>query len=325
MSTALATDVDPRALREAAGWFARLQSGEVSEDEHHEWAHWCAADPVNAQAWARVESVRAQLMRVPGRIAAPALLQRERMGRRTVLRSFAGVGAIGLSATVSYRLLPWEVWTADARSSVGERRDLVLDDGSRLWIDTASAVDIRYDDSARRLLLREGAVFIQTAADTARPFIVETPHGQLRALGTRFGVRLESDSTVLSVLEHAVEIRPKHALDIAHRVQAGTQLRFNGDGVLASTSVPASASSWIDGSLIVVDMPLGNLVAELARYRAGVLRCDPQVAELKVSGAFPLDDIDRALAALTRGFPVELRRRGGGWLTGNAITVVARR
>ena len=38
--------------------------------------------------------------------------------------------------------------------------------------------------------------------------------------------------------------------------------------------------------LLAQDMRLAELVGELGRYRPGVLRCHPGIADLRVSGAF---------------------------------------
>ncbi|MGV2837118.1 iron dicitrate transport regulator FecR, partial [Pseudomonas shirazensis] len=53
----------------------------------------------------------------------------------------------------------------------------------------------------------------------------------------------------------------------------------------------------------------------LGRYRHGWLRCDPSITALKVSGAFPLDDTDRALAALESGFDLRIERRSRYWVS----------
>jgi len=75
---------------------------------------------------------------------------------------------------------------------------------------------------------------------------------------------------------------------------------------------PAQAA-WVGGMLAADRMPLGELLGELARYRSGRLRCDPEVAALAVSGAFPLDDIERSLAMLEAIYPLAVRRGAGGW------------
>ena len=61
-------------------------------------------------------------------------------------------------------------------------------------------------------------------------------------------------------------------------------------------------------------MPLGEFIAELDRYRLGVLRCDPRVAGLRLSGVFPVHDSDRILATLPSVLPVQVRARSRYWV-----------
>jgi len=57
------------------------------------------------------------------------------------------------------------------------------------------------------------------------------------------------------------------------------------------------------------------LVAELARYHRGVLRCDPAAADLTVSGAFPVADTEASLALLAKSLPVRIGRATSYWIT----------
>jgi transmembrane sensor len=56
------------------------------------------------------------------------------------------------------------------------------------------------------------------------------------------------------------------------------------------------------------------LLADISRYRSGVLRCDPRIAQLKVSGAFPIDNTDRALAALESGLSLRVTQYSRYWV-----------
>ena len=67
--------------------------------------------------------------------------------------------------------------------------------------------------------------------------------------------------------------------------------------------------------LVVERMRLADFLAELDRYRPGYLRCDPQVADLRVSGAFPLRAPDDVLALLAETLPVRLRSMSRYWVT----------
>jgi len=64
----------------------------------------------------------------------------------------------------------------------------------------------------------------------------------------------------------------------------------------------------------VVDWRLEDVVAELSRYRHGYLGCAPEVAGLRLSGTFLLDDSEGVLANLEDSLPVRLRRLTRYWV-----------
>jgi transmembrane sensor len=75
-----------------------------------------------------------------------------------------------------------------------------------------------------------------------------------------------------------------------------------------------STGAWQQGSIIAIDRPLAVLLSDLSRYRTGVLRCDPAIGNLKVSGVFPVDNTDLALAALESGFALRVTRYSRFWV-----------
>lgn len=285
------------------------------------------AHPSHHAAWERIESMQRRVAAVPAALAAPALgaaLRAESGARRAVLRSSAAVLGIGALAWWGWRQPIRQELLADLRTGVGEQRALTLSDGSSLALNTRTAVDVFFGASQRLLTLRAGEILVQTAPDpragggaTARPFLVDTAHGRIRALGTRFLARTDDDATRVTVLEKAVEIRPGAASggDAEVVLQAGQQLRF-GRGGFEGRVLPAdvAADAWQHGSLLANDMPLAELLAELGRYRSGVLGCDPAIVDLRISGAFPVPDTDRALAVLAAGLPVRIESRTRYWV-----------
>ncbi|MFS2054107.1 FecR domain-containing protein [Variovorax sp. CT11-76] len=203
---------------------------------------------------------------------------------------------------------------ADVSTATGERRHLTLPDGSGLDLDTASAVSLDFDDTQRLLRHRAGEILIETAPDP-RPFLVQTAHASLRALGTRFVVRSDDARGRLGVLEGAVEIRPARNPGAPVIVPAGRQAFFSATSVSAPRALPAGADAWARGVLYAEEMRLADFAAELARYRSGALHCDPAAAEIRVSGAFQLDDTDRILELLARTLPVRIESRTRYWVT----------
>lgn len=304
---------EERAIHEAAAWYARLRNDAATPDLECAWQAWLAADGAHRLAWQKVEAVCGQFGRVPGRLAVPVLGSAP--GRRSVLRGLAVLAVAGVGGLTAWRQAPWPEWASDHRTATGERRRVELADGSRLTLNARSAVDVRFSAGSRLIALHAGEILVSTHPDPAavpRPFIVHTAHGSILALGTRFNVRVEDGHTTVSVLEKAVEAGPPMP-QLRRRVEAGQEFGFSAHEAGPLRLGDAFASTWEDGRLVVVDQPLERVLAELSRYRSGHLACDPAVAGLRISGAFPLDDTEQALAALTESFPLRIERFTRYW------------
>lgn len=302
-----------QAISAAARWYARLHSGVTTDADVAAWNNWLLADPVHRQAWQRITAIDAQMASVPGALAAPALRGAER-SRRQILRSVLVLASAGSLGWLGWRSDTSQNLLADFRSAVGERRMVRLADGSSLLLNTDTAVNLRFDGRQRVVELLRGEILVTTAVDPLqRPFSVLTRHGQVLALGTRFIVRTQDLSSEVAVIEKAVEITSAGGIS-ATRLEAGQTLDFNDRSVGTARRNDVSTGAWQQGSIIAVNRPLAELLADLSRYRQGVLRCDPRIAQLRVSGAFPIDNTDLALAALESGLSLSITRYSRYWV-----------
>src|SRR5690606_36011675 len=114
----------------------------------------------------------------------------------------------------------------------------------------------------------------------ARPFMVRSPHGTVRALGTRFTVRLDDDVSRVAVYQGAVRIQPGAAPEAALRLDAGQRSAFSSHRVQPTTLASESEAAWSRGMLVAEDMRIEDFLRELGRYRPGFVRCTPEVADL---------------------------------------------
>ncbi len=307
----VSASIDKRIAREAAQWLMRLGTDDVCAADIEACERWRAADSEHERAWQRAQQMCARLGLVPSRIGM-ATLARPGPARRDVLKALGVLIAAAPAGWFAVQVTPWREWTADARTATGERRPIALPDGSALHLNTASAVDLRFDAQQRLLILRGGEILIDTASDP-RPFRVRTAHGLLRALGTRFTVREEGGYSRVAVFEGAVEIRPRTGADV-QVLHMGEQSRFSSDATAPVTAIDTGAADWSRGLLYADRLPLKDFLAELSRHRPGLLRCDPAVARLPVSGIYQLDDTDAVLRALPELLPVQVRRRTDYWV-----------
>ncbi|MDR0258737.1 MAG: FecR domain-containing protein [Comamonas sp.] len=310
----------------AADWLTLLMSGEASAEQQTQWSQWRKAHADHEAAWQHVESVTGRMKSFGPQPAYTALsaygagsLPPSAARRRAVQVLLWGGLATGTGLLAS-RTNTWHASLADCRSATGEQRRFALEDGTQLLLNTGSAVNLRFNASERRILLVEGEILVATRhglgvpADL-RPLWVETTEGSIRSLGTRFTVRQHPEHTDVAVLESAVEIAPWGAPGQARVLHAGEQTRFSREAIDAPGPADKRTAAWTRGQLLADEQRLGDFLAELGRYRPGMVRVDPQIADLRLSGVFPLADTDRILATLPSVLPVRVQWRTRYWVT----------
>ncbi|OZI31458.1 iron dicitrate transport regulator FecR [Bordetella genomosp. 10] len=311
-------------LEQAAEWYALLCSQHVNDSDKARWQEWLRAAAEHRTAWRYVEDIGSRFAPLQeagdARLAADALTQANTRfrRRRRALAGIAVTGGAGALAWLAWRnaLLPDAIlaWAADYRTGVGAQRDVVLSDGTRIWLNTASAIDVSYTADRRLVTLVAGEIFIATAADRARPFLVDTAQGRLRALGTRFNVLQDNGQTRMAVYEGAVEIRTKSTRAVTV-IEAGRQAVFTRDAVTQTSPADAAREAWTSGLLVARDLSLREVVAELRRYRNGHIGLADEIAGLKVYGNFPVRDTDHALAMLATALPIRVHRTLPWWVS----------
>ena len=294
----------PDMVRRAAEWAAELDDARVAQARRDACEAWCAEDqrhrlafdrmrliggrfdgldPVGRNALARVGRAAAQGKRAAGSLLAIALLA-------------VGGGWLAMQSFTLRSLLP------DHRTAPGEQRPLTLADGSRLDLDTATAVSVRESGSARRIDLYEGRVMATVTRDRDRPFTIQTHDGTATALGTRFSVQREGKGMIVTVIESRVRICPgaQTSGPTCRDLGAGQRAKIKQGAIHPLRPVGVEqASAWTKGWLEADDMPIAEALAELNRYRTRPARIASNAArDIRVTGSFSLTDSDASLRAI---------------------------
>ena len=295
-------------VSEAARWLALLNDEDVSTTDREDFEVWCETDPRHRVAFERMRSLWGSLDELPAEPARLALNQAfvprksgyaVRGGQALALLGVLVIGWLGVEQ------LP--VWTADQRTSVGERRQVVLADGSQVQLNSNSALDVKFDGRQRVIELLKGEMWVEVAKDAQRPFMVRTDQGTATALGTRFLVQRAVDgSTVVTVIESTVAAKGNDSEAV--KVTAGQRaILKQGRAQPAQPVGNSDPAAWTRGLLTVDDRPLSEVLQTLASYRHGVVHFDPQALQgMRVSGVFKLDDSDAALATLADNLPIKV-------------------
>lgn len=297
-----------QAVRAAAQWLALLESGSANEQDRANLQRWRDSCVSHEQAWQKAQALRQRFADLPSALALKSL-DRPDPGRRMALKRALGAVALVPAAWLISRQLPLDVWRADLHTATGERKQVQLADGSFLQLNTASAVDM--DLQSRRLKLIEGELSLRVPS--ASPLTIQTKFGQIIVSQSEICVRQQARGCRVSVYSGAVQLKPLQGAALALRT--GQQVSLQATGVGPISPFDVLAPGWREGVLMAKNQPLGDFLRELSTYRPGVLRWEPELEALRVTGSFRLDDTDRVLALLAASLPLEVHSRTRYWVT----------
>lgn len=302
---------DP-VVRQAIAWWARLQSGVAIAADRDACNAWLAQDPAHRQAWDRLEAIGRDARRVPAALAHAALDAPSPSGRRAVLRATLSLAGVGIAAWAGYRHAPWQRLAADLSTGVGERRSVAVADGLNVTLNSDSALRLRLAGGERGLHLLRGEILVSAQSRSgAAALRVDTGYGVLLAENARFDVRRTDSGARLGVYEGSVSLLRDGG---TAQADAGERLHYAAEGAVERRAADPDRLAWVDGLVVAKDWRLDYFAQYLARQRVGMIRVDPAVAGLRLSGVFPLDDAERALKALEPALPIVVTRHTQYWL-----------
>lgn len=312
--------ISERAARDARDWVVRLSSGRMTEAELARFKAWRAASEENARAFIRERAFWRQLGALDlqaGQERAPR--QPPSLSRRALV--FGGSAAIAASVAVvavpRVRLL----WQADYRTAAGEQKEVSLADGTRVTLNTDSALAVRYRQDLRFVELLQGEAMFDIGTDAAAPFRVSAFGGNTDAVSGSLSVRAldeEATVTVMSgearvaapALEDATAMPVMAAITIKPDQQ--TRYRRGGSPSPATAIDPEQVLAWRTGRVIFEGRPFAEAVAELGRYvPEPIVLVDRSRSHDPVSAVFSIRQAQAAVAALAETQGLTARRIPG--------------
>lgn len=295
-------------VEQAAGWLVRLEQ-DGSAGTRQAWQLWHDADPANAEVWQRFAALQRA---VPGRDSAGAsALGTVDFRRRRGLKLMACAAAAGLGGAGLYGHAQRAGWLADYRTAAGEQRSLALRDDVLLVLNTGTSVDVTQHERQLDILVHSGEVMLDIRRANALVRIL-TCGGVIEPDDAHLVVRAQGADTRVALLEGQATINTRNHLNGS--LQAGQLRRFTADHIHEEAGWAGREFAWVQGMLIADDMRLEDFLAELARYRPGLVQCAPEVASLRVNGSFRLKNTDQILEALAATLGLRLVYRTRYWV-----------
>lgn len=305
----------PLAVRaEAAAWIARLHGPERTLEDEVGFRRWLAADALHAVAFERMT----EAWEAAARLRSDVLVRHGAAGResRQGLRGRNPWAVAAAAAVATIALAVFYLRVPAISTQLGERRNLTLEDGTRLTLNTSTRVQIRYAESQRSVRLEEGEAYFEVARDPGRPFVVTTAVSDIEALGTIFSVRTDGAGTVVTLIEGKVLVSPHVREDAGDEpapeatvMKPGERLSLRTNrSALLDRPVVEEVTAWRQGLIALDRTSLRDAVAEMNRYSPLKLRIAAAVdPEIRVSGVFRAGDSLEFARALTRSHGLKLQ------------------
>ena len=345
------------AIAEQAGeWFVANDEAALDAQDSAALAAWLKSSPVHIEEFLGVSAIARDLKqaRTDPEYSLEAILARARAedGRavqplwprvieavrvRSSCRWLPAAGAMAACAVVSVALLltwnmrptphpsapPEGITALRFETGHGEQLTRRLADNSIVHLNTDSAVTIRYGKTERLVMLSFGQAEFEVAHEPDRAFRVIAGPAQVVDLGTKFDVRLEHDSTVVTVVEGRVAVGPSPMLEQfgtnSNRNHATRFVPLSADQQISVTeggwpakpvAVDAqSATAWLHRQIVFDHEPLEHVAAEYNRYTLKPIEiATPALRNLQISGVFATDDPEAFIAFLRslKGVRVEV-------------------
>jgi transmembrane sensor len=318
---------------QAAIWCQRLEAADMNAADCEAFEAWLTDDPDNpgllqeaTAIWHGTGEVAdsAEMIRYRSEAVEELRQANARRWARTIgWRRWTGIAACLVLAVALFAYLLQDPATSYS-TGVGERRVVLLDDGTRMTLDGSTRVDVRMDDDSRRLKLVSGRAKFDVAHDPLRPLSVLARNRLTVATGTSFSVELLADQVRVVLYEGRVEVMAKSA-DGAPSVlvprASGPSGFTAGRELIASTkssaaqitllNVPQSLS-WESGMVHFDSEPLSLAVQRMNRdAKEPLVIGDPAIAGLTVSGVFDSRDTAAFVEGITALYPVTAHENGG--------------
>ncbi|MGC1522743.1 MAG: FecR domain-containing protein [Steroidobacteraceae bacterium] len=299
----------------AAAWIARLHDERRGPDVEAEFHTWIRENETHRRAfnrmthaWERSGAIR---MRASGSHSDDGRMRRPSRFSPWAT-TLAATLVVAVIAAVYY-------WRDDALvTRVGQQQARVLQDGTRIVLNTDTRIEVNYDEHARRVLLVRGEARFDVSRHPAWPFLVTVGDREIRALGTSFIVRHDSiEDLSVTLVEGQVSVAPiarnEGAPSQAVQILAPGQRLIVSRHHAQAVDRPelSRVTAWEHGRVEFEQTPLEDAASEMNRYSSTrITVADAQVARLHIGGVFRAGDSDEFVKIVSAAFGLRADRNG---------------
>ncbi len=301
-------EVPPELLAEAGVWVAQLHGPNRTPAMESGFRRWLNLSPAHKRGFELATEVWEDSKNL-ARVVPWEQTPRRTGGARRVAALAAAAMIAAVSVILYFR-------HAGVSTDIGEQRQVTLEDGTRVFLNTATRIVVSYDASERRIQLDEGEALFEVARQPSRPFVVTVGDRQIRALGTSFVVRRDEQRIAVTLVEGKVSVAPAAMPSVPQpELLAEVQTLHPGERLIFASSAPPALDrpvleeviAWRRGQVVLEDTPLAEAIEEMNRYSKVKLAIErPEAAGLAVNGLFQAGDSQSFATAVAQTYGLQV-------------------
>jgi transmembrane sensor len=219
-----------------------------------------------------------------------------------------------------------QVAMQEITSPPGTRSQIILPDGSKVWLNSESTIrfPIPFSRKTRDVSLI-GQAFFSVQKNPEVPFIVKAENVQVKVLGTKFDVDAYPDREKVNVVLARGKISlttddPSHTSTksvILHPNERAVVGRQTGDIQLSKGDIEKYIA-WHKGRLVFDETPMKEVARQLELwYGVKVVIKDPEILNYHFSTTFENESLFQVLELLKLSSPIEINYQPARYEGGN--------
>ncbi|NSZ33408.1 FecR family protein [Agrobacterium tumefaciens] len=205
-------------------------------------------------------------------------------------------------------------WRADYATPTGPHEEVSLPDGSRMILNTASAVSVNFQGAKRSVTLLRGEAYFDVVHDAARPFTVAASFSEVEVKGTAFSVRTDNAQDTVVLERGHIDVSLLQNREDVASLEPGESITASSNNLSVVRKSDTSTSfAWLQGRLVFTDQPFGQVLDEVERYYGrSILVANARLSSMRVNGSYRLDNPERVIHSLATAAGATVTRLPGG-------------
>lgn len=211
------------------------------------------------------------------------------------------------------RLFFAKVELITAHTGASERQEVVLPDGSQVWLNEQSTLVYAKEFSKEKRSVRlEGEAFFKVTRNEEKPFYVNTPDGYVQVLGTSFNVKDYADAAAFEVFVNSGKvafvpkgIHKKAILTVSKKASFNKENRH----MSVETTTTKNTIYWKTGVLKFENNKLATVFKDVkTHYGVDIRVDDAAMLDCKFTGNFKHSSIDAIIKTLSVAFDFKVNK-----------------